>query len=458
MPSSDDKTDKTTYTVAAGGPSVSVVVPSVRKRRSSSTDNSSSAVAASTTTTTVASVPFKKARSDSATATIPKPLEKSTVTTVATAPALNAFDAVLAEASDLWQAASEAQQLGRLKMASSYLLLLHARLVGLGKRFDKAERPPGLQDWPPLPPKSPPSRKKGTATSTPSTSTSSGSTILTPNTAKVLEQLLPQDIELDQAMMEHLAKAAAELHAARCGGGRHKMNAIVDAYPPSAYSNVSNNNNNNSHYAYNDPHAASSGIVWSLQEIRILQQAMQQPQGAAPPNPEALAAQLGRNPAQVRAFLRNQNTKSRIAADLALETTTTTTTSGGPPGTPGAHKDKAVSSAAMTTTTPGGATNSTTDTPRRKGGRGPKPPTTALHTVPNAECNAHLLLKGAFLASHEDPENLREEPASSSSTTGTTATITTTIIQQQQKKQKHDTHQNQNDKDNKKLETKQLVL
>lgn len=33
--------------------------------------------------------------------------------------------------------ATQAQALGRLKIANSYLLLLHARLVGLGKRFDR---------------------------------------------------------------------------------------------------------------------------------------------------------------------------------------------------------------------------------------------------------------------------------------------------------------------------------
>ena len=48
------------------------------------------------------------------------------------------YDALLGEAQDLMGAAAEAQALGRLKLASSYLLLLHARLVGLGKIFDRA--------------------------------------------------------------------------------------------------------------------------------------------------------------------------------------------------------------------------------------------------------------------------------------------------------------------------------
>jgi len=60
-----------------------------------------------------------------------------TPTTTTTSASLNVYDSVLAESKDLLQAAQQAQQLGRLKMASAYLLLLHARLVGLGKRFDR---------------------------------------------------------------------------------------------------------------------------------------------------------------------------------------------------------------------------------------------------------------------------------------------------------------------------------
>ena len=45
------------------------------------------------------------------------------------------------------RAAADAQNLGRLKMASNYLLLLHARLVGLGKKFDRAKTaPPSMSE------------------------------------------------------------------------------------------------------------------------------------------------------------------------------------------------------------------------------------------------------------------------------------------------------------------------
>ena len=182
-----------------------------------------------------------------------KPMEKSTITTVASSvKQMNVFDAVLAEASDLAQAASEAQHLGRFKMASSYLLLLHARLVGLGKRFDKAERPKGMsggdQQHASTSSKlatnkknekmdestdifaSP--QKKSTASSAAKDAAKNASTkLLTPNTAKTLSQMLPDDIELDQAMMEHLAKAAAELHAARCCGNAKRQRLVTDFSP-----------------------------------------------------------------------------------------------------------------------------------------------------------------------------------------------------------------------------------
>jgi hypothetical protein len=88
----------------------------------------------------------------------------------------------LSESEDLLQAAAEAQNLGRLRMSYSYLRLMHGRLVGLGKRFDKAISSQG-------------------------------------KTAKVTRELsdLMPHVQFDSQMMEHLAKAAEELHKARCG-------------------------------------------------------------------------------------------------------------------------------------------------------------------------------------------------------------------------------------------------
>jgi hypothetical protein len=217
--------------------------------------------------------------------------DKSTITqTTEAVTQQNAFNSILDEADNLCQAAAEAQQLGRLQMASTYLLLLHARLVGLGKRFDKAYQNPSLtakaiaadrtasvsvkeqtnalpkqldfgpiQD--PIPKqsalrnshedssksKSDAPAKLITVTQEPEhqdTTSNVGQMLdsapnsfmfspsssndthpkkqqenmnATPKTAaaRQLASMLPQNIELDSAMMEHLAKAAAELHAAR---------------------------------------------------------------------------------------------------------------------------------------------------------------------------------------------------------------------------------------------------
>jgi hypothetical protein len=218
--------------------------------------------ATSTTATTTSSSPNKK-RPYIRTKRPAGYNDKSSITTATDTlwqSPLNVYDAVLSEASDLLQAATEAQQLGRLKMASAYLLLLHARLVGLGKRFDKAYSPVSSSSL---------SRALGSATSAATSSRQSGgggggggaspqvphyshaSTTTSAgrcwngggggggpptgggsapfatmdgsynhhdNKTAALASLLPSHIELDTAMMEHLARAAAELHAARCSG------------------------------------------------------------------------------------------------------------------------------------------------------------------------------------------------------------------------------------------------
>jgi hypothetical protein len=311
---------------------------------------------------------------------------------------MNVYDAVLAEASDLWQAASDAQQLGRLKMASSYLLLLHARLVGLGKRFDKAQRPvPAVATTPAaeaLGLESPAKKRKASPVATVPT------TLLTPRTARTLSEMLPGDIQLDQAMMEHLAKAAAELHSHRSGkarplpewnGGKAQTYVHQQQHVPTAKDapkNLSATKTSNS------TKGDTISVLWTEHEIQILTQALDEARQTEPPNAHtpfdpalsltmALAKQLSRNPMHVRAFLRNQIAKSRIATHLALDQAD--------------HDNHG-----------GGSSSANSETPQRKGGgRGPKPPPAPVHTVPHAECNAKLLLQGYFLegGQAEDEDN-----------------------------------------------------
>lgn len=110
---------------------------------------------------------------------------------------VHAYDAALSEAKDFLQAASEAQNLGRLNMSSSYLALSHIRLVALAKRFDLAA---------------------------PSSSKQHHAGVLDDQ----LKALLPPDVQWDHDMMSHLASAAAEYHAKRSRGGAD-VNSVQEA-------------------------------------------------------------------------------------------------------------------------------------------------------------------------------------------------------------------------------------
>lgn len=264
--------------------------------------------------------------------------DKSTITTTTeNFTSLNVYDAVLSESEDLLQAATEAQQLGRLKMASAYLLLLHARLVGLGKRFDKAEHPePELNNanaankaLPSLDRKETPQKPFAIEQETPKTAA-----------AKQLAQMLPSNIEMDQAMMEHLAKAAAELHAARCGRKR------PDITSPTAREFLENTANRQ-----NIHNAAHSGVAWTENDISLLNQAVENGK-----EPKEIAGLLQKSEPQVKAYLRNQHQMAKVEADLELN-----------------------------------------ETPKKRGGRGRKPATTAMTTVPSAVCSARDLLQGKLL-------------------------------------------------------------
>ena len=150
--------------------------------------------------------------------------------------------------------------------------------------------------------------------------------------------MLPSNIELDRAMMEHLAKAAAELHAAR--SGRKNVLQSPDAREFLAgTADVLGLKN------------AATEVCRSEEIIAAWNQGME---------PKEIAKLTGRSEQQVQAFVRNQQEKERLAADFEV------------PGE------------------------------RDKMGRGRKPATTAMNTVPNANCDARTLLQGGLLESIED--------------------------------------------------------
>lgn len=150
---------------------------------------------------------------------------------------VNAYDSMLGEIHDLLMAAQEAQSLGRLRMASTYQMLAHTRLVGLGKRFDRC--------W--IRPDHHPSSNHTMISSFDDGITNSMDAIDTSNTDALhstmlipesstshdhqgtmqnrsdaqaaLAKMLPSNVNVDDTMMEHLARAAMELHNRRTGRG-----------------------------------------------------------------------------------------------------------------------------------------------------------------------------------------------------------------------------------------------
>mmetsp|Transcript_3128 Transcript_3128/g.4742 ORF Transcript_3128/g.4742 Transcript_3128/m.4742 type:complete len:358 (-) Transcript_3128:76-1149(-) len=254
---------------------------------------------------------------------------------------INVYDAVLGEAEALLQAASEAQVLGRLKMASAYQLLLHARLVGLGKRFDRAkveEINPNMENLD--------TGRDGKISAAASSKIAAATKLTTPKkipttplskqknpNVQELSKLLPEHIELDSAMIEHLARAAMDLHHKRTG---RKIQSDLPTPPPAS--------------------SGKSTVAWTEKEKLQCQELVQKGQSE-----EEIAHHLkSKSEAQVRSYL--QNKKQRQSQAQAVEQV---------------FGDE--------------------DTPRKSKGRGRKPPTQAMNTVPNANLDAKTLLSGKVL-------------------------------------------------------------
>lgn len=301
----------------------------------------------------------------------------TTTTQTANTP-VNVYDAVLGECDDLLKASLEAQRLGRLKMASAYQLLLHTRLIGLGKRFDRAQTlaptptrkrrgddddedddgddedgkatqgpnsvlkydnpSPSVAS---MPPQVAPPAQAGT----PANSIASADPSTPKALPKVLEQLssvLPSNLEMDATMMEHLARAAVELHHQRTG--RKKSADGLLASPMTGG-------------LIGTPETTGGGsqpttkLAWTPQEQGVVELALEQKKAAS-----AISKLLkNKTEAQVKAFLKNRKAKDSIKSAF--------------------HEDD-------------------DDIPSKKrGGRGRKPPTTAMNTVPNANLDAKELLK-----------------------------------------------------------------
>lgn len=219
------------------------------------------------------------------------------------------YDAMLGEISDLLMAAQQAQSLGRLKMASTYQLLVHARLVGLGKRFDRflahgngnsqktsAER---SLTFPPV------SNNDQAAANKPATGGGGGGESDEANDMKIaqetLAKILPNEVDLDNTMMEHLARAAMELHNKRTGRGM--LHERTEAKKTIAETSAAT--------------APGGGVAWTDEEkARCLRAA----ENFGRDKYDAIAFAVGtRSPAEVKAHLKNVSGREKVQRNLASE-------------------------------------------------------------------------------------------------------------------------------------------
>ena len=263
----------------------------------------------------------------------------------------NVLDEILGEASDLLNAAAEAQALGRLKMAGSYLLLAHARLVGLGKRFDLVaslalKQPPsssistcsintfvenngnggnllstgGISSTTSTT-SSLPDCKKGealpssdvTTSVIQGTSTSNNGTSLDKDDValQLMSKLLPNGVKLDKAMLEHLAKSALELHKKRSpstsSNQKNSSSSIsfANTHDVSVINTIDSNSN-----ATASNNRNGIAVAWTFQEHQ--QCVKLSGEGA---KADTIAKILGtKSEAQVRAHLRVESEKERTTA------------------------------------------------------------------------------------------------------------------------------------------------
>ena len=176
------------------------------------------------------------------------------------------------------------------------------------------------------------------AAATPATADCSSPPAGLPNVLAQLTEILPSNLEMDSSMMEHLARAAVELHHQRTG--RKKSADGLLASPMTGM------------IGEETAAGGPNKIAWSEQEQGVVAAAHENKQ-----TPMQIAKMLKtKTEAQVKAYLKNQSSRKKGTAEMEEEMVL--------------------------------------ETPRKRGGRGRKPPTTAMNTVPNANLDARSLLQG----------------------------------------------------------------
>ena len=320
-----------------------------------------------------------------------------TLDTMPPTPMPNIYDAMLGEISDLISAAQEAQACGRLKMASTYQLLVHARLVGLGKRFDRflstdqvirkaiQEESNSTNTTNKNLISNSTNNMNTTDTSVTATTgqslpkSSPGESIRTAQAA--LAKILPSEVNLDYTMMEHLARAAMELHNRRTGRGMlHEKEMEKKQNAAMALAGSTTPIKTNTTTA-----SVLSGVAWSSMEKQKCIKAIEMYGKDGISN---IAKTVGRTEAEVKAHLKTIDGMKRVKQDLDVNSMNGAST---PP--PFSMSKQAVGSKQQS------AINASTDapgspegTPDKKKSRGKKSPPRAMLTVPNTTFDAKRML------------------------------------------------------------------
>ena len=364
--------------------------------------------------TTTKQTPLEKPKTPKQTdvATPASAPSSSSIPPTAPASSTDIYDAMLGEISDLLMAAQQAQTLGRLKMASTYQLLVHARLVGLGKRFDRFLahgagnltgagsvnananiNANGGGSGSGVGPMSKTRAERSLTFPTPSNEESGvgvptaeavadasahmkdqgsggGTNATTDESAmkqaqETLAKILPTEIDLDNTMMEHLARAAMELHNKRTGRGM--LHERIEA----------KKNLSETAAAAATP---GGGVAWTDEEK---DKCIRAATSYGREKYEAIAFAVGtRTPAEVKAHLKNLDGRERVQRDLASD------------GGVKKEKESAGGDSDGGINLVAGDASVTPEKQRR--GRGKKPPSKAMLTVCSAAFDAKKMVSGGL--------------------------------------------------------------
>ena len=304
-------------------------------------------------------------------------------------------------------------------MASAYQLLLHTRLVGLGKRFDrtammvdqqkareqqqlKQQQLKQQQEQPPLSQKQLDLDSQG-ATSNPLDENMGSASVQglnsTPGEAKTpatpadgeeeevpaalqqLKSILPGNLEMDASMMEHLARAAVELHHQRTGRKKSADGLLASPLSGGLVAQV------NAEAESSKP--KKSSVAWTPSETNIVIKALKEGK-----DNYTIASTLlsSKTVAQVHAFVKNQQQLHKVNK-LTQRQQQQQQSQAGKAAPVIAPAPVVMSCEKPPTAKPPRAADPAQ--PPRRGGRGRKPPTTAMNTVPNVTMDVRALLRKA---------------------------------------------------------------